>query len=90
MVMKEVILSILGILLAFPSGYLLAVLARDELVKGRKFFEILIIASLIVLFSSILIENKRLTFSIVLTMTFTIIISLISLYKSYDRRFVRN
>ncbi len=88
--LKEVLLSVLGILLAFPAGYFLARLTRDELVRGRKFFELLIIASMIVLFSALVIQNQRLAFAVMLSMIFSIIVSLISLYKSFDKKFVRN
>ena len=88
--MKEVLLSALGIILAFPAGYLLARMTRDELVKGRKFFEVLILASLIILFSSLFLENKRLTFAILLTMVFSMIVCLTSLYKSFDKKFVKS
>ncbi len=90
MVLKETLLSGLGIILAFPAGYLLAWMTRDELVKGRKFFELLLIASLIVLFASLLLENQRLAFAIILGMIFSMIVSLISLYRSFDKKFVRS
>lgn len=89
MVAREVILSVVGVILAFPAGLVMARLTRDELVKGRKFFEMLIIAALFTLFASFFIEDRRLTFALMLTMVFTIIVSLISLYKSFDRNFLR-
>ncbi len=89
MVIKEGILSVVGIVVAFPAGWILALLTRDELVKGRKFFELLMIGSLIMLFAALFLENARLTFAIILSMIFAIIVSLISLYKSFDKNFVR-
>ena len=68
-----------------PVGYLIAWLARDELVVGRKWFRVLIISSLFI--GVMFYFLKKLYVS--LTMVFVIIVSAISLVKSYDRRFVK-
>ncbi len=82
--MIQIILIIVILLLAFPLGYLLAYLARDELVEGRKWFKLLAFVSgifaIIFLFFSLATS---------LTLVFISIVSLISLIKSYDKKFVK-
>ena len=73
------------LLLAIPLGYLIAWLARDELLAGRKWFLILLFISLILMpifyfFGKIYIS---------LTAFFIFIVSFISLIKSQDRRWIR-
>ena len=76
-------LNLLILLSSVPAGFILAWLARDELVSGRKWFKILaaacLIAALIVAFFNI--EAK---FTIILTLFYITIVSLISAWKSYD------
>jgi len=43
------ILALLLIVLAFPVGFWIAWLARDELISGRKWFRILVIAGIAIL-----------------------------------------
>ncbi len=76
------------LLLAFPAGYLLAYLARDELVLGRKWFVLLSVVSLI---SAVIISftNLELKFLIILSLFFIIIISLIAVWKSHDLKWVK-
>ncbi len=80
---KELLITIL-LILALPIGYLLAYLTRDELVKGRKYFK------LIILMSSVLAVIFLFFNSIVsLGLIFMSLVTLISLAKSYDKRFVK-
>ncbi len=83
-----VILYILILLSAFLAGYLLAWLARDELVPGRKWFITLAGTSL---FSSVVLSltDFSLKFPSILTLFFFIIISLMAVWKSYDKKFTK-
>jgi predicted membrane protein len=80
----QILLTILVLILAFPSGYLLAYLCKDELIDGRKWFKLLALIStiLVVIF---LFFNL----TIALTLIFISIVSLISLIKSYNRKFLK-
>ena len=74
------------LLLAFPSGYLLAWLARDELVAGRKYFFALAIVSILSTIPITVFVSFKLP--IILTLFFIAIISLIAVWKSHDRAFL--
>ncbi|HUS50915.1 MAG TPA: hypothetical protein VMZ91_12175 [Candidatus Paceibacterota bacterium] len=74
------------LLLGIPVGYLLAYLTRDELVSGRKWFKMISVISFI-LAIILLIFYRNL--AVILTLAYICITSLISLYKSYDKRFVK-
>lgn len=82
----KMLIEIIILLLAIPSGYLIAWLARDELKDGRKWFRILIIASMI---SGIWFYLIKL-FYISLTLGFIFIVSLISLIKSKDEKWIKS
>lgn len=81
--LKEVLIVII-LISAVPLGYLLAYLCRDELKQGRKWFKLLV-------FVSVLLAVIFLFFNlaIALTLFFISIVSLISLIKSYDKRFAK-
>lgn len=74
----------LFVLLAVPVGYLIAYLARDELVEGRKWFKGLIVLFLIVILFSLMFGD----YLIVLTSLFVIIVSWISIVKGKDRKWI--
>jgi len=67
------IIEIIILLLAIPSGYLIAWLARDELIQGRTWFRILIVVSILLGIWFYLINEIVIS----LTMGFVFIISLI-------------
>ena len=71
--------------LGIPVGYLIAYLARDELVQGRRWFYILTAGG--ISFGGIfwLIGQKASS----LTAFFTAIVAFISLIKSKDKKFVK-
>jgi len=71
---------------AFPVGFLLAYLCREELVPGRKWFKMISWACLAVIF--ILLVAYR-DYSVILTLAYISIISLVSVHKSFDRKFVK-
>ncbi len=77
----EIIILILGI----PAGYLIAWLARDELVAGRMWFKILIIISILI--GIIFYFFDRIYIS--LSTAFIVIVSAISLMKSYDKKWIK-
>jgi len=83
-----VILYIIILLLAFPTGYLLAYLARDELIAGKKWFLLLALASLI---SSIALSfmNFSFKFPSILALFFIIMISLMAIWKSHDKKWTK-
>jgi len=78
-------IEILVLLLALPSGFLLAYLANDELIQGRKWFKVLIILFVILGSWFYLADFKAITY----TSGFIIIVSFISLIKSYDKKWTR-
>lgn len=80
------LIEILILILSVPSGLFLAYISRDELIHGRNWFIILIIISLISWIWFILQRNKSLIF----TLAFIFIISLISYIKSYDKKWTKN
>lgn len=72
------IIEIILLLLAFPAGYLIRWMAKDEIKAGRKWF-----VALICLFSVIgLIFLLNGTYYVALTSLFMIIVAGISLIKS--------
>ena len=82
--MNQIILVII-LLLAIPTGYLIAYLARDELKQGKSWFRILIISSIIIGIGAYFFGNNVIAF----TCGFIFIISLVSLLKSYDKKWTK-
>lgn len=72
-------IEIIILILAFPVGFLIAWLAHDELVQGRRYLGILIIASFSAGIWFYLIGEKTLLFSSL----FILIVAAISFVKSY-------
>ena len=83
--MIKIFLIVIEILLSIPTGYLLAWLCKDELIKGRKWFKIILFFSLFILIIMLIIGNYPIFF----TMIFFIIMTLICLWKSYDRKWTK-
>jgi uncharacterized membrane protein YoaK (UPF0700 family) len=82
--MLKILLTSLILILAFPVGYLLAWLCRDELVSGRRWFKLLAFLSLI--FAAIFLFFNL---TISLSLFFIFIVILISLKKGYDKKWVK-
>lgn len=81
---------ILILLTSFPIGYLLAYLTREELVSGRKWIKMLGIFCLILAFIFILISfSLEIKIAVILTLVYIAVVSFVSVYKSYDRKFIR-
>jgi hypothetical protein len=85
--MIGVLVAVLGLLLAFPAGWLLAYLCRDELVIYRNWFKAIILISFI---TSVIIAfiNFKEKWTIIFSLMFLIIISGISLFKGFDKKFI--
>jgi hypothetical protein len=83
--MQDVIV-ILILLSSFPVGYLLAHLCRDELVAGRKWFKMISLVSFALAF---ILTFAYFKLEVISTLVYICITSLVSLYKSYDKKFVR-
>jgi len=77
------ILSLIILLLAVPIGFLIAWLARDELIQGRVWFQALIAVALILA----VVFFYRGEQVIVYSCAFISIVALISYLKSFDKRF---
>ncbi|MCX8158995.1 MAG: hypothetical protein N3D20_01750 [Candidatus Pacearchaeota archaeon] len=80
-----VLFEIFVLISAIPIGYLIAYFANDELVAGRKWFKVLIVVALLM---GIWTYYAGLTF-ITLTCIFIIIVTIVSLIKSKDRKWTR-
>ena len=85
--MIETLLIMLILASAFPVGFLLAYLCREELVSGRRWFKMISWACLAVIFVLLFVYTY---FEIILTLTYIAVVSLISAHKSYDRKFSRS
>lgn len=88
MIKIQILISLAILLTSFPAGYLLAYLARDELVSGRKYFLALacisLIASFIIAFFSFAGKIPA-----ILALFYIAIVSFVSAWKSYDKKFVK-
>ncbi len=73
------------LVLAVPVGFLIAWLARDELIDGRKWFYSIVIASA---FLSIVFAKLGYGY-ITISLTFITIVSFISLLKSRDKKWTK-
>ncbi len=73
-------LLLIVLLLSIPSGFLVAWLARDELIEGKKYFELLFTVSFALIFFFLEYEY------IVVSLGFITISAWISLLKSYDNK----
>jgi len=81
----QLLFEILVLILAFPAGYLLAYLCRDELVTGRKWFRLLALIS-----GWVGVFFLFFNFTIAFSLFFIAIVSLISYEKSKDRKWVKS
>jgi drug/metabolite transporter (DMT)-like permease len=80
------LIEIIILLLAVPARFLIAWMARDELVDGRKWFAALAVVSFI-LGALFFILGKN---EIGLSLAFILVVSLISYWKSFDKKWVKN
>ncbi len=77
--------EILILAIAIPVGYLIAWLAKDEIVSWRKWFKVLIISSVIVGIIFYFYEKPYISW----TAGFILIVSSISLMQSQDKKWIR-
>jgi len=83
------LLYIVVLVLAFPVGYLLAWLAKDELFSWRKYYITMAVISIILTLPVYLFNLfSTINLPIILTLFFIAIISLMALWKSYDKKFL--
>ncbi|MBS3077170.1 hypothetical protein J4233_02760 [Candidatus Pacearchaeota archaeon] len=79
------IVEIIILALAVPAGFLLAYWANDELVSGRGWFRLIMGLCLILGEVFTFLEN----WTIVLTLGFILIATLISYWRSFDKNWIR-
>jgi hypothetical protein len=77
--------SILLLLLAIPVGYTLAYLTKEELVAGRAWYKAIIGLSFFSALISLILGKQIL----VISFSFVSIVAFISLFKSYDKLFLK-
>jgi len=78
-------LKIFILFLAIPVGFLVSWLSRDELVSGRKYFRILMIASILGIIWFWLSGMNYVSW----TLAFVFVVSLVSLIKSEDKKWIK-
>lgn len=79
------IFEIILLILAIPAGYLIALLARDELVDGRKWFMALLVVSVLSTAIFLFTRFKEISW----TSGFVSILALVSFIKSRDKRWCK-
>jgi hypothetical protein len=79
------IFEVIVLLLAIPTGYLIAYWANDELVSGRKWFKIIFVLCILlgIIFSFFA------DWTVVLSLGFILVVSGISLWKSFDKNWTK-
>ena len=75
--------ALLLFVLAFPLGFAIAYLARDELIAGRKWFLALMAVSLIFGVYFAYLGN----YPVSISLAFIFIVTLVSFIKSKDKKF---
>ena len=84
------LLYVLILILAFPVGYLLAWLARDELVTWKKWYILLAVVSVIAAIPVAFLQSLSLIkLPVILTLFFIAIISLMAVWKSHDKKWTK-
>ena len=79
------IIELILLVLAIPTGFLIAWMARDELADGRKWFRALIVASIALAALFWIIGLGYIS----LTLIFMAIVSFVSLIKSRDKKWTK-
>ncbi|MFA5019734.1 MAG: hypothetical protein WC533_01405 [Candidatus Pacearchaeota archaeon] len=74
------VFALLTLILAIPAGYILKKMTKEEIRKGRKYFKLISISSLIlaVILYFIKFGDSYMKFSAILTLIFIAIVSFIS------------
>ncbi len=81
----NLILSLVLLIFSIPVGFLLAHLARDELIQGRKWFKRVIVLALVTGIVLVFMQE----YPGVLTCVFILIAAYISYKKSFDTNWTR-
>lgn len=79
------LLQTILLILAIPAGFLIAYLANDELVQGRKWFKTLMLLSFLLAVFFAFAKN----YTPALTSAFILITTSISYIKSFDKKFTK-
>jgi O-antigen/teichoic acid export membrane protein len=79
------IVEIILLVLAIPTGFLIAWMARDELIDGRKWFRVIVIASLALAALFWILGFVYIS----LTLIFIAIVGFVSLIKSRDKKWTK-
>jgi len=79
------LIEILVLLLSIPIGFLIAWLAKDELLKGQKWFRVVLIASVLVGIWFAITGFPYITW----TAGFISVVVLISLIRARDRKWTK-
>ena len=85
MELLNLILTLILLVLSIPIGFLIAYMARDELVEGKKWFITLTLLSLIIGIFFLILQS----YAGALACFFIFIVSLISYRKSFDKKWVK-
>lgn len=79
------LLEIIILALAFPVGFLLAYMTKEELVQGRKWFRVIIIVSILGSIWFFLTKQAYIS----LTLLFILIATFVSYIKSFDKKWTK-
>ena len=82
----QILLHIGIMLTAIPIGWLLAWLTRDELVDGKRWFNLIIYALILILIVMFFVWRD---ISIILALIYMVVVTVVSLYKGGDKKFTR-
>jgi len=83
----KLLLYALILITAFPAGYFLAWLCKEELVDGRKWFKIINYCLFVILISLLIFYRN---ISIIFTVIYMIIVVFVSLLEGKNKKFVGN
>jgi hypothetical protein len=79
------IIEIILLVLAIPTGFLIAWMARDELVDGKNWFKMLVVASIVLAGLFWIFGFAHIS----LTCVFIAIVSFVSIVKSSDKKWTK-
>ena len=84
------LLYVLILIISFPVGYWLAWLARDELIAWKKKYTLIAILSVLLTIPVAFISIFNLIkLPVILTLFFIAIISLMAIWKSHDKEWIK-
>ena len=86
--MLKSVIILLVLLTSLPVGWLLAYLTREEIKGYRKYFAFLIAVSLLIALILGFFDIKN-HLAIILTLVYVAVVSLVSIWKGYDKKFIK-